>query len=230
MKIRKFFLLILISSFILILSGCNKSDEELEVEKGLSEIRFLENQCISIFEKYIDGDYVFENDQIEWSMLKEDYAMLKNSIDVILIDMASLQVPSKSIVELENQFIDLDNYIQSKELNPFIQTICEIYDLLANTILDSVSNEEWLKQEKRCKSDLLYIGYNIMTFRTEDVNKDLNTFQENFADLSKNQEYLENNAYKVNRVFMDIQELKAFIETENFESAKESLKELLEYF
>ena len=180
--------------------------------------------------KNIDGDYVFENDQIEWSMLKEDYAILKNSIDVILIDMASLQVQSKYIVELENKFIDLDNCVQSKELNPFIQTICEIYDLLANTILDSVSNEEWLKQEKICKSDLLYIGYNIMTFRTDDVNKDLNTFQENFADLSKNKEYLENNAYKVNRVFMDIQELKAFIETENFESAKENLKELLEYF
>ena len=140
MKIRKFFLLVLISSAILLLNGCNESNKELEIEKGLSEIKFLENQCISIFERYVDGDYFADNNQIQWNLLKEDYNVLKNAVDVILIDMASLQVPSKSIVELENQFIDLDNYVQSKELAPLIKQICDIYDLLTNTILENISS------------------------------------------------------------------------------------------
>ena len=102
--------------------------------------------------------------------------------------------------------------------------------MLTNTILENISKEEWINQEKRCKSDLLYVGYDLMIIQREELLRDLDTFEKDFSDLSKNQEYLENNAYKVNRIFMEIQELNAFVEIENFENAKASWKELMEFF
>ena len=92
----------------LCLSGCSESTENLEAEKGLSEIRFLENQCSIILEKSMADAYFIEGNEVQWDLLKEDYHMLKNATDVILIDMANLQVPSKSIVALENHLNDLD--------------------------------------------------------------------------------------------------------------------------
>ena len=230
MKIRRFFLLILIFGAILFLSGCSENTENLEIEKGLSEIRFLENQCSTIFKKWLTEAYLDEGNQIQWELVQEDYHMMHTAVDVILIDMASLQIPSKSIVELENHLEDLNIYVQSKEWNSTMKEICDIYDLLVNTILDSLSKEKWVNQEKKCKSDLLYVAYYLMKFQKEETLSFLDTFQSHYADLSNDQEYLENNAYKVNRVFMNTQKLKTSIETENFNSAKENLYDMFLFF
>jgi len=230
MNIRKLFLFGFIIIAVLCFSGCSEDMENLETEKGLSEIRFLENQCCNIFEKYMGGDYSTEDNQIQWNLLKEDYVVLKDAMDVILIDMASLQIQSKSIVALENHFNDLDNDIRMKEGNLWIKEICDIYYLLSNTILESISKEEWVQQEKKCKSDLLYVGYYLILWQKEEVLASLDAFEEKFADLNKNQAYLENNAYKVNKVFMSIQKLKLSLERDNLEAGKEEFLKLLKMF
>ena len=90
---------------MILLSGCDlKNTENLELRKGLSEVSFLENQYISIFNKYISDEYIDDNSQIDWQLIEEDYSVVDNSLNVILMDFAGLNIPSKDIVELENNF------------------------------------------------------------------------------------------------------------------------------
>ena len=215
---------------IIFLSGCESSDETLEVEKGLSEVRFLENQCMSMFSKYISGDYLLENNQVNWSFVTEDLDVIRNSSDVIEIDFAGLQVPSQNIVDLENNFRQLESFLAEKNLDLLMKKICDIYSLVSNSILETVSKDEVLKIEKKTKSNLLYIGYNLATFNKEEAMLYLNELQANYSELSANKDYIENHSYKINKIFMDIQKLKTAINDENFEESNKILLEIFEFF
>ena len=151
MKKRNFYIIIVALFSIIILSGCKNSKENIEFEKSLSEISFLENQCITIFNKVVAEEYIKDN-QVDWNLLKEDYVVLYNSIDVIMIDLASIQIPSQSIVEFENRFSDLNVCVENQDLNMFALKICDTYNFITNSISSSIYKNEALKQEKRAKA------------------------------------------------------------------------------
>ena len=195
------FAIIGIIAMSFILTGCNDSNKDIELEKGLSEVRFLENQCITIFNKYLSGDYLLEDSTIDWNSINEDFSVSKNSIDVILIDFASIQIPSKSIVELENNFRKLEEYLIAKDINNFIGMICDSYNLISYSILNNMAESEEIKLEKKAKTDLLYVGYFLMGENKDEAINNLNLFQTNYSNLSSNKEYIENNSYKINKIF-----------------------------
>ena len=231
-KKNKFCLFVLFLAGLFILSGCNNenSDENIKSEKGLSEIRYLENQCINIFNKYISDEYVLEDGRIDWDLINNEFEVVRNSIDVILIDFASIQVSSKSIVELEDYFRDLDGFIQNKDIDGFMKKICDSYVLVSNSILNNLSNDEQIILEKRLKGNLLYIGYYLMNGNKNEAINNLNEFQQNYSRLSSENEYIENNSYKINRIYMNIQKLDKELKSDNFEESKKILVEILDFF
>ena len=227
---RKFLTIFLIICSLFSLSGCDKENNNIEVEKGLSEVRFLENQCITIFNKYLSNEYLLEDNKIDWNLINEDFNVVRNSIDVILIDLASIQVPSKNIVDLENSINELDSISQSQDIDKFIRKICDTYNLVSYSILDNISNDEEIKLEKKAKSDLLYIGYYLMQKNKEFSMSNLDMFQDNYSKLSSNKNYIENNSYKINKVLIYIKNLRSEINGEDYEKSKQSLIKILEFF
>ena len=230
MKTRILYVIFIMCVALWALSGCSDKGENLEEEKGLSEIRFIENQCITIFNKYFSNEYISENGDIDWNLINEDFDVARNSIDIILIDFAGIQIPSKSIVELENCFNDVEEFLSNQDINRFIKRICDIYNLVSYSILNNMSESEEIKLEKKAKSDLLYVGYYIMTENKEFALSNLDVFQDNFTKLSSTRNYVENNSYKINKVFINIQNLETEINDENFERSIESLSKILEIF
>ena len=227
---RKFLTIVLIICSLFSLTGCDKDNNNIEVEKGLSEVRFLENQCITIFNKYLSNDYILEDNNIDWNLINEDFNVVRNSIDVILIDLASIQVPSKNIVDLENSINELDSISQSQDIDKFIRKVCDTYNLVSYSILDNISNDEEIKLEKKSKSDLLYIGYYLMQKNKEFSMSNLDMFQDNYSKLSSNKNYIENNSYKINKVLIYINNLREEINGEDYEKSKQSLIKILEFF
>ena len=227
---RKFLTIVLIICSLFSLTGCDKDNNNIEVEKGLSEVRFLENQCITIFNKYLSNDYILEDNNIDWNLINEDFNVVRNSIDVILIDLASIQVPSKNIVDLENSINELDSISQSQDIDKFIRKVCDTYNLVSYSILDNISNDEEIKLEKKAKSDLLYIGYYLMQKNKEFSMSNLDMFQDNYSKLSSNKNYIENNSYKINKVLIYIKNLRSEINGEDYEKSKQSLIKILEFF
>ena len=148
----------------------------------------------------------------------------------ILIDLASIQVPSKNIVDLENSINELDSISQSQDIDKFIRKVCDTYNLVSYSILDNISNDEEIKLEKKSKSDLLYIGYYLMQKNKEFSMSNLDMFQDNYSKLSSNKNYIENNSYKINKVLIYIKNLRSEINGEDYEKSKQSLIKILEFF
>ncbi|MBR1540589.1 MAG: hypothetical protein IJ629_05465 [Clostridia bacterium] len=228
MKKRKFCLFILILLMILGLTGCQSKNENIEMEKGLSEVRFLENRWVSILGKYISGEYETKNGNLDWELIREDYVILNQSVEVILIDFASLQIPSKTIAQLEKNFNDLNIFLQNNDIESFMKLVCDNYDLVANSILNDLSIDKTLKQEKILKSKMLYIGYYIAVSDKEEALYYLNDFEENYISLSKNKNYIDSNSYKINRILVEVQKLKYWLEKDDFENGKEEFFHILQ--
>ena len=228
MKKRKFCLFILILLMILGLTGCQSKNENIEMEKGLSEVRFLENRWVSILGKYISGEYETKNGNLDWELIREDYVILNQSVEVILIDFASLQIPSKTIAQLEKNFNDLNIFLQNNDIESFMKLVCDNYDLVANSILNDLSIDKTLKQEKILKSKMLYIGYYIAVSDKEEALYYLNDFVENYISLSKNKNYIDSNSYKINRILVEVQKLKYWLEKDDFENGKEEFFHILQ--
>ena len=226
---KKFICIILIIS-LFFLTGCSNNSQNLENEKTLSEAIFLENGLITIYKKYFQDDYKLENGDVNWTTISEDFNLIKNSIDVILIDFSSIQIPSKYILQLENNFNDIENFINAKDLNNFAQKICENYNLISYSILDNISENKEFKLEKKSKSDLVYIGLFINNNNKEKSIEYIKKFQDNYSNLSTSREYIENNSYKINKIYIETQNLSSKIEKEDFENAKENLLKILEFF
>ncbi len=207
----------------------HKSESKnVELEKGLSEVSFIQNQMVTIFNKYLRDEYLLEDGRFSWELLNEDFDVARTAIDVILIDFASLQVPSKTIVDFENSFSELENYIYEADVNKFIRKVCDIYNLTSYSILDNMSEDEEIKLEKKAKSDLLYCGYYIKTLNKEFALSNLDVFQENYKNLSINKKYVENNSYKINKIFINSQKLKDEINNEDFQMAINRFVKILE--
>ena len=226
---KKILSLILIFCLILCLSGCS-NNQNLENEKTVSEAMYLENGLITIFKKCFQDEYILQNQDIDWYSITEDFNILKNSISVILIDFSSVHIPSESILQLENNFNDLENSIYSKDFNTFFQKITDTYNLISYSILDNISENKEFKLEKKSKSDLLYIGYFIKNSDKEQIQSYMSSFEENYSSLGTSKGYIENNSYKINKVFIEFQNLKSEIELNNFEIAREKLTKILDFF
>lgn len=230
MNIRKIFLFLMIIICCIVLTACENKNENIEAEKVFSEVEFLQNQCINIVLKYISNDYQKADNQFDFEKLKEDYFILESSIDVVIIDFASIQIPSSNIVELNNNFNDLNICIQNEDTEKFVEKICDIYSVLSNSILDNISKDEVFKQEKKAKSYLVYTGFYLTNSNKEKALENLGQYQNSFAIFNKNHEYIENNSYKINKVFVDIQKLRAQIESENFNGARQTFQTFIEIF
>lgn len=215
---------------LLALTGCKEDKEQLKIEKVQSESKFLENECMIIFNKYMENEYLNENQQINWQQIEEDYTILNHATDVIIMDMASLPIASNQIAELEKYFYDLNDTFHFQKIEEFMKTICDIYKLVSTTILENVSSNQLEKQEKEAKSKLVYIGYYLNFLEKENTLKSIEEFQDSYSKLSKNKEYLDNYAYKMNRIYVDIQKIQSLIERENWNGGKEAFLKLMKFF
>lgn len=213
------------------LTGCSSDNSKnLENEKVLSEVVYLENGLVTIFNKYFQDDYILENNENDWTSIDEDFSILKNSIDVILIDLASIQLNNDYILQLQNNFSDIENFILAKDLTNFSKKISEAYRLVSYSILDNISENKEFKLEKKSKSDLISLGYYIKNNNKEESQKYINSFEENISNLSTSKNYIENNSYKINRIFIEFQKLNSEIENDDFEKSKATLTKILDFF
>ena len=227
MEIRKICLFIFSLLLLLLLTGCQKSNEELKNEKVLSEVRYIENQSITIFCKYLSNEYINDDLTINWDLVNEEFISLKNSSNVILIDFASLNLKSKDIVELENIFLNMEEFEKKKDEKNFFKSICDCYSFVSNNILNNISNNEMLKLEKKVKSDLMYIGYYLSINDINEVNTMVDNYQNDYSNLIKNIDYIENNSYSVNKKFIQMQRIKTKINNGDIRGSKEDINQML---
>lgn len=213
-----FVVAILVCMFMLILRDENQSDDELIKEKTFSEIENIEDTIIDIIEKYLKNDYT-ENEEIDWENIKDDFSEVSNLSSVIILDLSNFQIEDNSILEFETRINNVNSAIENKSPDSLIENLKDLYKLLPDYTELIYPEETELYLEKRVESYLIESIYYCLI---DDYNSAIDLVQEAesiYQELMNNVNYINENSYKVNRVYIAIQEFKICVQNEDKNNA-----------
>ncbi|MCI8309957.1 MAG: hypothetical protein HFJ45_07305 [Clostridia bacterium] len=197
------------------LCGCkDESEEVLQKSKINSEIEYLESKILFIVNNYLNDEYYDDSQKIEWNNINVDFALISRSSSVIIMDLVSAQVNNDLMLEFEKIINDAQTALTSQNLDEFIKNICSLYGFLPEFSKQSSQNEI-ITKIKSMKGNLLFATYysNINDF--ESNKKYLEQMESIYSELVKSQEYIEENSYKVNRIYLELQKFKMAVQDGN---------------
>lgn len=229
---KKIRLIIIIFAFLMLLfmlTGCeNKNDEEIIKEKSLAEMEFLENEILTISKGYINGDYI-EKEIMNWKKVSTDFKTISDAIDVIIIDLSSLEIDNDKIMSLQTMVNDVSYAIQRKSEGELLVTLSNLYSLVP-TYTSLFNSDAILIKTKTIKSNLLTSVASSFIDDYEIANNCINEAEKVYNELLQNETYLRDNSYKANRNFVKIEQLKISIQDKNIDSIFETYLDTLNMF
>ena len=230
MSFRKIVIIsILMISVLLVFTGCEQEDNEALLQnKFISEMEYIENYSLNIIKKVVNDDYI-ENNELNWSYIQNDFTFLEKSSNQIVIDLAALGIRNENILELENRISLVSDSISNKSYENLILSLSNIYNLVPD-YLNEKSNNHNYNQIKLIKNYIVSSLVNAYINNFDNSVLYINEAQQLFQELSKDETYLELNAYKVNRCYVAIEEMKVGVENGNLDRTKKNFLILLELF
>ncbi len=212
---RKFFLIICIVGICVCLCGCEKySQEELVEQKIIAQTLYLDENLNNITTNYFTGKYFLDDNQIKWNELSDDFKKIEDSISIIIIDLASRQIDKNDILVTEKYILECSNAIYEKDIYTFLSRICDLYAMLPRYLFNC-SQDKNLADLLQIKSSLLYSQYFALLDDYDSANININKAEEQYNELIKNKDFMDENSYKINKVYLEIQEIKIAIQNQN---------------
>jgi hypothetical protein len=212
---KKIGLILIVVILVFSLCGCeNVSDEELQKNKIEAESEYLESKILYIVNEYLTGKYFNDDQDINWDDLQKDFSQISNSTSVIVMDLATTKIDANTILEFEKNIKNSENAIYSKDFTTFFNSIIDLYNFIPefeNQVLENNSTSAI-----PIKIKLLSIVYYSSINDFENLKLSMNDIENEYNELIKSQDYLEKNSYKVNRIYVEIQELKLYVENNNY--------------
>jgi hypothetical protein len=210
---KKICVTVILIIVLISLCGCeNVSEEDLKIEKIDSECEYLESKVFYIVRQYVSGNY--GDTDLDWNSIKSDFSQIGNSSSVIVIDLSETSLDKNVILKFEEAISSCENAISQKDLNNFLNSLCVLYSNIYETQNQFIQNPNEVI-DKIIKSNLLNIIYGSYINDTNMQNECISVIENNFTELSKSQEYLDKNLYKLNKIYVEIQELKTAIQDNN---------------
>lgn len=210
-----FVLLIFLSLFIL--TGCKDDSEELLNEKIDSEFEYIENIIFRIVKKYMSNEYLVE-DRIDWNKIKEDFEDINKSSSVIMIDLLSKNFEKDDILRFEELLNTINIRIEEENDINFLTSLSEFYSLLPNYQYKYFEYNSEISI-RLIKNLNLYSIISCMNGDFENAIKLLEQAESEYLNLLKDTEYLKENAYYVNRLYVVLQEFKISVNENNLNLA-----------
>ena len=212
---RKFFLIIFIVGIGVCLCGCEKySQEELVEQKIIAQTRYLDENLNNITTNYFTGKYFLDDNQRKWNELSDDFKKIEDSISIIIIDLASRQIDKNDILVTEKYILECSNAIYEKDIYTFLSRICDLYAMLPRYLFNC-SQDKNLADLLQIKSSLLYSQYFALFDDYDSANININKAEEQYNEIIKNKDFMDENSYKINKVYLEIQEIKIAIQNQN---------------
>lgn len=231
--------LILLTVLLLTLTGCTIStstDDELLSDKIFEELTYLENNIYDIVFKFANDDYIVnenisnelveENDNNEnvvinikvydFDKVRDDLKRVNNALDVTLVDLTEKSIERNEVLSLSNKTNELYMNLDEENINVVLNDLNELEKVIIKNYESNFNRNNNEVKLKKIKAEVLNIFvlsqiYEDKTLAKERINEILSVFENEI----KNEEFIKENTYLVNNLYLNISELKTAIELEN---------------
>ena len=234
-----FVYLTLLTVLLITLTGCTISastDNELLSDKIFEELTYLENNIYDIVFKFANDDYIVnekisnelveENENNENAVInikvydfdnvRDDLKRVNNALDVTLVDLAEKSIERNEVLSLSNKTNELYMNLDEENINIVLNDLNELEKVIIKNYesnFDRNNNEVKLKKIKAEVLNIFVLSqiYEDKTLAKERIDEVLSVLENEI----KNEEFIKENTYLVNNLYLNVSELKTAIDLEN---------------
>lgn len=211
-KIFSYIVILLLILFTL--TGCSgKKDENKIKAKVNSELKYLENEIFTIFIKYAKDEYKTE-EGFNWDSVYKEAEKLNKSLATIITDMSELNIPKDSINSVSNEFSNLVIAISDKKETDMFNSLYNAYVKFPE--IEEIYLENNNEINKTRLKVLVLSAYKLSEFNDFDnAKQEIQNASDKYNEMIKDVNYSSNNQYNLNKIAVEIEELKSAINLEN---------------
>ena len=206
-KVYYALLIILIIFILLLFILAPKNDaKQMLKDKIVSELEYIENVVFKIIKKYMSEEYIVDG-KLEWNIIGEDLEPLRKEINVFINDFNEKGFSENDIIEFEKRLIEVNSKFEEKNENNFLFSLADLFILIPDY------EEKYIEKTaetsiRKIKSFNLYAVIIVLQGDLNSANKFIELAENEYVNLIKYNEYLNENSFYVERIYQTLNEFK----------------------
>lgn len=219
-KNKIFGYIVVMCLFVISLTGCELNAEEEKTIKNKTdeEIEYLENQIITIVNKYVKREYEKDGD-IAWEDVSEDVFKISNTMDTLMLDLSEYEISKEDMLAFRNEVNNLSLAVSNIDEYNLIDKCSYLYSLLP-AYLEKYSDDTNKINIMKLKSLVLssYVAANSGDW--ESSKNSISLAETKYNEMSNDVEYMKEYSFNLNKIYILLQEVKNAIELNEIELCK----------
>ena len=214
-NIKNFLCEILILTMLLFtLTACTGGTDESKIkEKASSEINFLESEIFKMALKYAKGEYNSE-DGLDWESIYDESEILNESWSTVVLDLSKLNIPEEQINGLGQDVANLVISISAQNEDELFTNLYSIYSRLPQ--IEQVYSDDTISKSKRELKRIVFLAHVYAENDNYEASKnEIQNASNRYNEMMKDTNYIKNSSYNLNKILVEIEELKSAINLEN---------------
>ncbi len=207
-------------------------------DKTNEEINYLEDQILTIVNKYAKGEYdnssnneesseqdnsntIQENSKntLNWDEIEKSVNKINDIMDTIILDLSEVEISNDDLINFRNEVNRLSIAVSNRDEAVFLQETSILYSLLP-TYLEKYSDDKnkinIMKLKSLVVSSFIYSNVQDWENAKNTIIMGENKYKEMMDDINYMREY----SYNLNKVYILLEEFKTAIDQEQLELAK----------
>lgn len=242
-KISKFCIYFLCIIICLIsFTGCSLSQNEEEKtiqDKTNEEIDFLQDEILTIINKYAKGEYYTsqgeeneeESDQsiLNWEEVGKNVTIFNETLDTIILDLSEVEISNDDLINFRNHINNISVAVSNEDRETLLAEVGTLY-LYLPTLLEKYSNDNNKINIIKLKS-LVASSYIYSELLDWENAKNSATLAENkYKEMMDDVNYMREYSYNLNKIYVLLEEFKSAIDTEQIDLTKVKYINFIEKF
>ena len=214
-NIKNFLCEILILTMLLFtLTACTGGTDESKIkEKASSEIDFLESEIFKMALKYAKGEYNSE-DGLDWESIYDESEILNESWSTVVLDLSKLNIPEEQINGLGQDVANLVISISAQNEDELFTNLYSIYSRLPQ--IEQVYSDDTISKSKRELKRTVFLAHVYAENDNYEASKnEIQNASNRYNEMMKDTNYIKDSRYNLNKILVEIEELRSAINLEN---------------
>jgi len=223
---RKIFKLsVIILVLVTVLVGCSDNTVDIK-DKTNAELTYIEDEIFTIVNKYAKDEYL-KDGVVEWVNIQNDVKKIDGAIGTILLDLSELNISDEDILMFTRELSNLIIITSNQNERMMVDKLNYLYSLVPKYMASYEDNKN--KVSKKELKSIILSSYNLSNVGNWEEAKTIIQYAEDKYKIMMNDiEYMKENSYNLNKIYILIEELKNAINTENINLVKLKYIKLIE--